>query len=289
MYEKLESCPVCKNTHFQNFLICMDHTVSGESFALSTCTKCNLILTNPRPTPDNLDKYYDSEEYISHSNRGTTLINSIYKIVRRYTLHSKYKLLRSYTKGKKILDYGCGTGHFLAHLSKKGYEVYGYEPSQRAKNTIKSGKINFIEDLTKDNETYDVITAWHVIEHVPDPKKTLKILKKKLSQNGYMLIAVPNMNSFDAQHYQEHWAAYDVPRHLYHFNQKSFGKLIEKCKLTLIDTLPMRFDAYYVSMLSEKYQNNKSNFFRALKIGYQSNLNAKKTSEYSSLIYVLKK
>ena len=191
--------------------------------------------------------------------------------------------------GATFLITAAGTGHLLSYLSKKGFNTYGFEPSYDARQLINTKSIKLIDNIDKDNNQYDIITAWHVIEHVPDPKKTLKALKKRLSVNGYLIVAVPNMASFDALYYKQQWAAYDVPRHLYHFNQESFGKLIDKCKLKLVDTLPMTFDSYYVSMLSEKYSNQANNLFKPIKVAYQSNLKARKTGEYSSLIYVMKK
>lgn len=289
MYEKLENCPVCKNTNFQNHLICKDHSVSSESFALSKCQSCQLVFTNPRPGENELSNYYLSENYISHTSKASNIINLIYKLVRVYTIRGKLRIIKKYNNGKNVLDYGCGTGDFLYHLNKKGYTTSGYEPSEIANKLLDKRSINRVKNIQKDTNKYDVITAWHVIEHVPDPRKTVKTLSKKLAENGVMFIAVPNVLCFDALHYKENWAAYDVPRHLYHFSQQSFGKLIEKCKLKLVDTIPMKFDSYYVSMLSEKYSHGKNNLASALKIGYRSNKLAKKNGEYSSLIYVLKK
>ena len=189
----------------------------------------------------------------------------------------------------KLLDFGCGTGEFLAQCTKSGFKTFGYEPNENASNQATSKGLSIIQNLKDLNQKMDAITAWHVVEHVPNLRDTIKDLKKKLSKDGILFIAVPNVNSFDARHYKEYWAAYDVPRHLYHFSQNSFGKLIAKCKLHLVDTIPMKFDSYYVSLLSEKYLNGKTDFIRALKTGYKSNHHAKKNGEYSSLIYVLKK
>jgi len=289
MYEKLEVCPSCKNTNFKNYLICSDHSVSGESFALSKCTKCELVFTNPRPDEEALPKYYESKEYISHTNKANSFINLIYKIARHFTIRSKIKLINSYHNKGTILDYGCGTGHFLKSCESKGWTTYGYEPDKNARAIAESNGLHIIEKIKKTNAKYDIITAWHVIEHVSDLRKTIKKLRSALNENGHLIIAVPNIESYDARYYKENWAAYDVPRHLYHFNQKSFGKLIAKSKLTMVKTLPMKLDAYYISMISEKYINGKNNLLSALRIGRLSNKEAKKSGEYSSLIYILKK
>lgn len=293
MYEKLEVCPSCKFTEFKNELIVTDYLVTQESFALVKCKKCQLLFTNPRPELNNLSKYYQSEDYISHKNKGTNLTNIIYKMVRKYTLIKKAKLIRQYQNEGSLLDFGCGTGDFLSKCKSLGWEVNGIEIDEgarsiAAKKISKDNVFTSIDDIKK-NKKYDVITAWHVLEHVYDLKQTIKSLKKKLNKEGTLIIAVPNYLSYDSTYYKEFWAGYDVPRHLYHFSKQSFSYLMSKARLSLIDIRPMRFDAYYVSLLSEKYKSGSSSFMKAFIKGYQSNSKAEKTGNFSSLIYVLKK
>lgn len=291
MYQKLEECPACKHTLLTNHLICEDHAASGESFALVQCKKCSLVITNPRPDQDHIGKYYQHNDYISHTNKANNPVNWIYKKVRSITLAQKTSLVKSHTDQKRILDFGCGTGLFLHHLQNQGFIPTGFEPSPQARTMAENLTglpiLNQLGHL--EQKTFDIITAWHVIEHVHDLKLTLKTLRKSLSEDGVIFIALPNHESYDAKHYGSHWAAYDVPRHLFHFNQTAFKKFAKECKLNLITTYPMKFDAYYVSLLSEKYKTGKTNYLKALTIGFKSNEHAKNTSEYSSLIYVLTK
>ncbi|MEM6735218.1 MAG: class I SAM-dependent methyltransferase [Bacteroidota bacterium] len=289
MYEKLEVCPVCKNTNLTNFLICTDHLVTGESFALNICNKCSLVFTNPRPDEKSLYKYYESNKYISHTNKSNNLLNLLYKLVRIYTIKKKIKLIQQYSKNKAILDYGCGTGDFLQACKKNGFHTIGFEPNEEAKIQAQSKNLRLVNNLKDLKEKVDIITAWHVIEHVHSLRETIKDLKKSLKDEGILFVAVPNIKSYDALHYKEYWAAYDVPRHLYHFTQTSFGMLVAKNKLKLIDTIPMIFDSFYISILSEKYMTGKYNFTRSIKTAYESNKKAKKSGEYASLIYILKK
>lgn len=289
MYEKIECCPTCKGREFENFNICIDHLVTGESFALMKCASCELVITSPRPDVTNLPRYYESPDYISHTDQGNNLINFVYRIVRNIALRKKHKILTQFTDSKKILDFGCGTGEFLSYLAMKGYDTSGYEPSNHASDKINNDKIKLLRDLEERTEKFDIITLWHVLEHVADPKATLRILRKKLNKKGFIFIAVPNWHSHDAQHYGNEWAAYDVPRHLYHFNTGSMKTLLEKSKLKLIKTLPMPFDAYYVSMLSEKQKKKSWHFVKGLRSGYRSNREAKKTGQYSSLLFVAQK
>ena len=288
MYEKLSFCPSCKNTQFTNHIICADHSVSEESFALVKCTKCELIFTNPRPDKDSISTYYKSDQYISHTDQGNSIINKIYKIVRNYTTKQKIALLKKHAVSNTLLDYGCGTGFFLKQAAISGFKAIGYEPDNDARAIAIRNGGHLITELNP-TEKVGIITAWHVLEHVHDMQETLSSFTKMLEKEGTMIVALPNIHSYDASFYKEHWAAYDVPRHLYHFTKESFGKLVAKHKLKIVDTLPMKFDAYYVSLLSEQYKTGKTNYFNAFKIARKSNKEAMTTGQYSSLIYVLKK
>lgn len=291
MYEKLEECPSCKHTKFTNFLICKDHSVSQESFALMRCEKCDLVFTNPRPDSKNIGKYYDSKDYISHTNTANNPINLAYKAVRWFTLKQKLNLIRQYTSERRILDFGCGSGVFVNHLRQNGYQAHGYEPHPTAHAIAKNTSKTIFSQLNqiKKQEKYAIVTAWHVLEHVQELRPTLKLLRKRLTDDGYLFIAVPNITAYDALYYQQDWAAYDVPRHLYHFNRTSFARLAKKCKLKILDIHPMKFDAYYVSLLSERYQTGNSRITKAFQIAAKSNQLARTSKDYSSLIYVLSK
>ncbi|MFT6866381.1 MAG: SAM-dependent methyltransferase [Cyclobacteriaceae bacterium] len=293
MYEKLEECPSCKHPQFNNFMICKDFTVSQESFALVKCTKCQLVFTNPRPTIEKITEYYKSENYISHADSATNLVNLIYKLIRKYTLNQKLKHINKYKKGTTIFDFGCGTGHFLNKMKSQKWQISGLEPDSltrsKASKLLESNIYSSLKEIPKAN-IFDIITAWHVLEHVHDLRDTLKTLRKKLSTDGYMFIALPNHNSHDAMIYKSFWAGFDVPRHLYHFDIDSFQRLAKSQKLNLVDTIPMKFDSYYVSLLSEKYKTGHSKYIKSIRNGYNSNQYAAHSNgEYSSLIYVLSK
>lgn len=289
MYEKLEVCPVCGNTKFTNFLICSDHSVSKESFALVQCSNCSTILTNPRPSAKYLSKYYEDDQYISHSNKANTPINFLYKAVRLYTIRKKIKLISKLVPNKgKLLDYGSGTGHFLKATKSNNWESTGVEPDASARRfAIDKLNLSVEQEIPDQKGHYDIITAWHVLEHVSEFEKTVKKLKKILKPDGYLILALPNYESYDANHYQEYWAAYDVPRHLYHFSQNSMKHFAKRFRLKLIDQKPMHFDSYYVSMLSEKYKGGR--LLNGILLGYQSNKSAKKDSNFSSIIYIFQK
>ena len=267
---------------------CIDYTVSKESYELLMNPIYDMMVTSP--VPIDLEKYYKSDAYISHSDSNTNFLDKVYQRVRKYTLKRKVSLINSFnTSGKKLLDVGCGTGDFLATAKKEGWNVFGVEPSEEARDISSRKNIVALEELLfLKEENFDVITLWHVLEHVPNLFTYIETLKKKLNPNGVLLIAVPNYKSFDARYYKEYWAGYDVPRHLWHFSQQSIEMLFSKQEMHVQKVIPMKFDSYYVSMLSEKYKYGKNRFLKALCIGFLSNRKARATSEYSSLIYLIK-
>ena len=241
-----------------------------------------------------LGAYYQSDDYISHSNTNKGLISKLYKRIRNYTLSSKERLLCSFVSRGTLLDYGCGSGHFITYCHAKGWKVAGVEPDDGARAIAKQTSSSVYknkEDLiaNEKQKLYTAITLWHVLEHLPDLDSVLAFLSISLEKDGALFIALPNPNSYDARKYKAFWAAYDLPRHLYHFNKASLTKLMAGHGFVLSQTKPMYFDSFYVSMLSEKYLHGKSRLFAAALVGLISNLKARRSGEYSSLIYIFRR
>jgi 2-polyprenyl-3-methyl-5-hydroxy-6-metoxy-1,4-benzoquinol methylase len=289
---EITHCPICSSIDFTPHLSAIDYTVSKESFAIKHCKGCGFLITSPRPDLSVLGSYYHSEDYISHSDTSKGLISKLYKVARGFTLDRKYRLVSKYCKGNKLLDVGCGTGAFLNHAKYKGLDVLGVEPDKgaRAFAIEKYGLSVCDETMLSELEasSFGAITLWHVLEHVPNLDERLVQLKRLLHPQGRIFIAVPNPNSFDAKHYKAHWAAYDVPRHLWHFTPITMRKLLEKNGLHLHDVLPMKLDAFYISLLSERYKHGRERYFSAFWNGVKSNLKAGKHA-WSSQIYVIGK
>jgi len=272
------------------FLTVKDYTVSKETFGLYRDEKYDMLVTFPKPNALDLPKYYQSEDYISHSDKKTGLVSIIYQFVRSFTLKNKVKIISHFQPEKgNLLDIGAGTGHFLDLAKKKGWNITGIEPDDDAKKLASDKGITFVKDIgSLGKQDYDVITMWHVLEHVPDLDEQIKHLRRILKPEGTLIIAVPNFRSFDAKHYKRFWAGYDVPRHLWHFSKKSIRVLFQEQNMKVIQMIPMKWDAYYVSLLSEKYKRGYMNLFKAFYIGFKSNYLAKQRFEYSSIIYVIK-
>ncbi len=267
---------------------CKDYTVSQELYELLKNKKYQMLVTFP--VPSNLENYYKSEDYISHTNSKKSFLDKIYQRVRKHTLQKKVLLINSFdTEEKSILDVGAGTGDFLDNCRTSGWEILGIEPNKDARKISLEKGIKLEKNLFSINsKKFDVISLWHVLEHIANLQEYIKKLKTLLKPNGVLIIAVPNYKSYDAIYYKKYWAAFDVPRHLWHFSQFSIRKLFNEIDMKITAIKPMKFDSYYVSLLSEKNKSGFINPLRAFYVGFSSNLKAKRTSEYSSLIYIIK-
>lgn len=294
--ETLTNCPVCSGTKFKAFISCIDHTVSRETFHVVQCGACEFRFTNPRPDEKEIARFYKSEEYISHSGTSRGVVNKIYGLVRNYTIKQKVKLVNRLTSNLKpetlnLMDIGCGTGEFLNACKISGWNVTGIEPSDIARRHAKE---NYgIDAMMPDKlveikeKKFNVITLWHVLEHVHQLENTINQINTILLDNGTLIIAVPNCNSWEAKKYKAHWAAWDVPRHLFHFTEKNITELFKKHRLILKEVIPMKFDSYYVSLLSEKYATGKSNLISGFCNGLRSNIAASNQGVgFSSQIYL---
>lgn len=293
--EPLAACPVCGTAAWRPFLAPKDHTVSALDFPLTTCGACGFCVTNPRPTRSDIGRFYESRDYISHTNTAVGLQDRWYQIVRRRAIRGKHRLIARYKPNGRVLDMGCGTGEFLGFLKSRGYLTTGVEPNIKAREqAIANHALEVFPSLeqTPALEQFQVITLWHVLEHVHDVRDTLKKLHARLAREGLLVIAVPDRDSWDAQHYGAHWAAYDVPRHLSHFRRADLHRLLAEQGFEQLATKPMWFDAPYVAMLSEKYKG-AGPLMALVKgglVGMASNLIAATTPRpTSSTLYIAQK
>ncbi len=270
------------------FLKTKDFSVSGEAFQLLHDEELDMLVTRPRP--ENMEKYYQSNSYISHNDANKTVIDKLYQAVKKFSLWRKTSLIKAYADGNKtLLDVGAGTGDFLLAAEKRKWSVKGVEPSRDARLRSREKRMELFSNMESLSDSkFQVITLWHVLEHLPDLENQILKLREHLEDEGVLVIAVPNFKSYDAEHYKEFWAAYDVPRHLWHFSREGIERLFAKYEMEVVKTKPMWFDAFYVSLLSEKYKTGKQNFLRGFFTGFISNLKASLTLQYSSIIYVIK-
>ncbi|WP_395066694.1 class I SAM-dependent methyltransferase [Flavobacterium sp.] len=273
----------------KHFLNVKDYSVSHETFELLYDEELDMLITHPQPSLEKLPSYYESVDYISHTDGNKSLFEKMYQFVKGIALKNKLKLINSESQKGRILDIGAGVGDFLSVAKNDGWQTIGVEPSDKAKAIAINKGVSFVENLSElESNSFDVITMWHVLEHVPDLENQIKELKRLIKPTGTVIIAVPNFKSFDAKHYKEFWAAYDIPIHLWHFSKTAIQKLFAKENLELVKVIPMKFDSFYVSLLSEKYKTGKMNFIKAFFIGLKSNWKGNQNSEYSSHIYVIK-
>ena len=289
-----QRCPVCDSPSIQQVLTAKDHTVTAESFSIWQCAHCSLRFTQDVPAADAIGRYYKSENYISHSETNKGLVNWLYLRVRKFTLSAKRNFVADKTgiKNGALLDIGAGAGAFLHHMQQNGWSVEGVEPDDQAiqRAATEYGlQLKPTSQLFSLGKTFDAITMWHVLEHVHDIHGYISYIKSICKPGGRIFIAVPNYTSYDAVHYGSSWAAYDVPRHLYHFSPASMQELMKKHGCTIEEMQPMWFDSFYVSLLSEKYTSGHSNLFKGFWHGLKSNIKALSNKrKASSIIYVIR-
>ena len=289
-YKRIDTCPICDSKSFHKKMEVGDYSISKEIFTLEVCSSCSFLITNPRPKNELLPDYYKSEEYISHSGTRKGIINKLYHYVQKHNIKRKYKSFYKSVPRGTWMDYGAGNGAFLKYLKEQKLSSVGYEPDEAARNIGTHNGMTILDSVEyKPGEgEYAAITMWHVLEHVPELNEIIQIHKSNLMDNGILVIAVPNHLSYDACYYKNFWAAYDVPRHLWHFSENDIMALTSKHGFEHVKTSPMVFDSYYVSMLSEKYR--RGNMIRGVIIGAISNIYARVSGyPFSSQIYVFRK
>ncbi|MFC2176394.1 class I SAM-dependent methyltransferase [Bacteroidota bacterium] len=297
--EFIKTCPACGSEKQTENITCVDHTYSKDDFKVTECGDCGLLFTNPRPTENAIGEYYHNPNYVSHTDTSEGLLFKIYNIVKTFSLRLKRKQIERLTRKRTILDYGAGTGDFSVALTRNGWNVSAYEPEPTAAAKIKEKSnniklVNSLEEISANSIA--VVSLWHVLEHVHRLQETLIQFSRIIENNGHLVIAVPNHRSYDSQFYSQNWAAYDLPRHLYHFSPKTIIPLLEKHGFKLQSIKPMWFDSFYVSLLSEQiksnqeYSNSLIGWIRASAIGCLSNFYAlTDTKKCSSVIYICKK
>ena len=298
---KITICPICNSSKTSKAFDAVDHFSTKETFPICDCNSCGFRFTNYFPSVDTIGRYYDSPDYISHSDSKSGLINRLYHFFRKQMLKKKVNLVSKYVVPRqkdniRILDIGSGTGYFLNAAKERGYAVTGIEKDSNARDYAIT---NFGLDVKDEqslwalkDESFDVITLWHVLEHLDNLNEVVDKIKSILKPNGVMILALPNHNSHDAKKYKGYWAAYDVPRHLWHFTPDSVEKLLSKHQFKIIKQKTMPLDAFYISMLSEKYRGSGSlmQYLRACSVGTIGYLRSlSDINQSSSVIYIAKK
>ncbi len=294
----ITSCPVCGSSDIDKVFDSVDHFSSRELFPVCDCKECGFRFTNHFPSEDEIGKYYDSPGYISHSDSDKGLTNRMYHLFRRLMLRRKVNLVKRHLKkgNANLLDIGCGTGYFLNAAKERGFTVSGIEKDEKAREKAITRFGLDVRDETAffrlERSSYDVVTLWHVLEHLEKLNESIEKMADILSPDGTMVIALPNHQSFDAKWYKEKWAAYDTPRHLWHFTPDTLERLLANHNLSVVKKYRMPLDAFYVALLSEQYLGSTAliKYLRAFLIGttgfIRSLINLKQSS---SLIYIVKK
>ena len=289
--ETLQNCPACGSSEMTTHLQAKDYTVSKNTFNIVRCAACDLLFTNPRPEAEQASYFYQSENYISHSNTQKGFINKLYHAVRKITLKQKTNLIQGEQQGtKNLLDIGCGNGHFLHACQLAGWNTFGMEldPETAARAAALTGQSIFPNlQAIPEEPQFELISLWHVLEHVYEIDAYFEFFKKRINPGGKLLLALPNSKSFDADYFKEFWAAYDVPRHIYHFNPETIQSIAKKHGFKLAKQHGQIFDSFYIALLSHEYKTGSKKLIASFFVGLWSNLIAYfKTGNYSSNIYI---
>ena len=289
----MDTCPWCGSSTDKTYIELKDYFLSKEDFKIMDCPNCGLLFTSPRPAPDIIGKYYQSEEYYSHQQNNKGFIAKIYEFVKTFNVKNKASMAIGGLPKGKLLDIGCGVGDFLVQVKKQGWEVQGIEPSADAK-AIAQKRLGFLpkdpsEYTTLESQSFDVISLWHVLEHIDDLHFQTSELVRLLKPGGRLVIALPNFQSFDCQNYKDKWAAWDVPRHLNHFSSDTLRAIITSIGFQYIDTQRLKWDAHYISFMSERFLGHSLPLLRGVWVGMKSNKKARHNGMYSSLVYRFQK
>lgn len=285
-------CPWCGSNKAQINLWLKDEFLTKEDFHICECLNCGLLYTMPRPSKEKIGAYYKSDEYYSHQENKKGFVPRLYEAIKKINLKHKFHLASSDLPVGKLLDIGCGVGDFLHVAENKGWQCTGVEPSEEAREIARQrikGDLLYSEDLEQlPDQSFDLITMWHVLEHVDDLKWQVAQLQRLIKPNGRIVIAVPNYRSYDGRFYNAYWAAYDVPRHLNHFNKTVITKIFKTSGLSLVCMDKLVWDAYYISYMSEQYKHHFMPLVRGVFRGLVSNAKARRSGEWSSLVYVFR-
>jgi 2-polyprenyl-3-methyl-5-hydroxy-6-metoxy-1,4-benzoquinol methylase len=287
-------CPLCHSDRISLYLKCTDYFLSKEEFDLFRCEACGFIFTRSCPDENDIGRYYESDDYISHDDNAKGFMNRIYMLARNFMLKEKKRIVQNATglRTGKILDIGCGTGYFAWTMKKGGWYVTGIEPNKKASAF---GSERFGIDVispelisTLPDHSFDTVTMWHVMEHLHDPFKYSDEINRLLKPEGICIVALPNSGSSDAMYYGRFWAAYDVPRHLWHFSPSTLKIFWEKKGYEVVNIKRLPLDVFYISILSEKNRGSEIPFTKGLLIGgFFTMKSAITKSSCSSLIYFL--
>lgn len=285
-------CPWCGSNKAQINLWLKDEFLTKEDFHICECLNCGLLYTMPRPSKEKIGAYYKSDEYYSHQENKKGFVPRLYEAIKKINLKHKFRLASRDLPVGKLLDIGCGVGDFLHVAENKGWQCTGVEPSEEAREIARQrikGDLLYSEDLEQlPDQSFDLITMWHVLEHVDDLKWQVAQLQRLIKPNGRIVIAVPNYRSYDGRFYNAYWAAYDVPRHLNHFNRTVLTKIFKTSGLSLVSMDKLVWDAYYISFMSEQYKHHFMPLVRGVFRGLVSNAKARRSGEWSSLVYVFR-
>ena len=254
-------CPVCHAANSTIFMRVPDRfrPEPGTAYTLVRCVKCSLVYLNPRPVEESSGVFYESSEYTPFVSTGKqrSIMDRVYVAIREMNNRWKRRQIEALQPERgRLLDVGCGTGEFLQAMHAAGWQVRGVErDAKAAAYAVEQLQLDVVcgslDTVPLAPASFDVVTMWHVLEHLYQPHKALMQVRDVLRPGGLLVIAVPNLLSLDARYYRQNWVAFDAPRHVQHFSPKSLRSLCEMHSFAHLRTRMLPFDPFFNALMSE--------------------------------------
>ena len=289
-------CPLCGGNDTSHFTDCTDHAVSNETYSLQRCGSCGLIFTIAPPDSQDKQTYSKLDQELNRADNPRKRLDRLYYYARILNIRRKIRLIERLTRvsSGKLLNYGAKSGYFSSRMTDRGWKVTSLEEYHEQRIFSLEMFHHRMMDIDEIDSlppgSFDAVTLWHTLEHQEDPHTLIEKLIRLLKPNGLLFAAVPNTDSLDAAWYGSQWAAWDVPRHLLHFNTTSMIRFGLAHNLVLMHHERMPFEAFYIPMLSEKFKGNRhpiiTGAVRGLKFWHKTNTDREKSS---SIVYVFRK
>jgi SAM-dependent methyltransferase len=293
--QEVPDCIVCGSGQRHPHLRAPNRFNVGEVFPLVQCSQCGFVYLSPRPSQESIGSHYEDEGYHPHQAEAAGVVDRIYRISRDWNLRYKRWMVESHHRKGALLDFGCGTGEFLAEMRANGWQVTGVEPAAQARAVAEGLGVRASADLEGCDGPYDVITLWHVLEHVHEAAGQFRRLCELLTPGGILVMALPNIGSVDSRAYGANWVALDAPRHLFHFRPQDVRRFAVARGLTPAGGGVLPLDTPYNVLLSEQLAGQVVRgtrlfgLFRAIRVALAASIRgAIDRSRSSSPVYVFR-
>jgi len=242
-------CIICNSTINSPYIEVLDR-FSCKSFQIVKC-ECGFKFLSPRPKFSGITYYYENDDYDPHRLENKSIFHTVYGWVQKIALRWKFKHISKFIRSGNLLDIGGGGGRFCSYFKSKGWRVSLQDNSSKARFLAQEADIETYTLLSEiQSQQFDLITMWHSLEHIHAIDALFQNVNRLTSDDGFLVVAVPNINAPERKFLGKDWAPWDAPRHLYHFNYAQLSKLLRKYGWKIEFSMPMIQDTPYNILLS---------------------------------------